>query len=104
MKQQINTLLIALLMSFSVSSQTDSLLCFTQGQVKTFLLTKTELINCLDEYNAMSIDLNTIQETNRNLTIDYNKLEIKAVKRKKIAIISTVVAIAEAGILYILIK
>ena len=91
-------------MSFSVSSQTDSLLCFTQGQVKTFLLTKTELNNCLEQYNAQAIEINALAETNDILTVDIAKTEDKSLKRKKLGLWSTIVAILEALGIFLLIK
>jgi hypothetical protein len=50
------------------------------------------------------MDLNTLTESNNNLLVDYTKMENKAVRRKKWAIIATVTASIEVALLFILLR
>ena len=102
--QKLKMILILCLWSCTASSQSDSLICFTQSQVKTFLITKTELNNCLEQYNAISTRFNVLSEQNANLVIDITKTEKKAVRRGKIAIGVIILSILEAIGLAVLIK
>jgi hypothetical protein len=50
------------------------------------------------------MDLNTLTESNNNLLVDYTKMENKAVRRKKWAIIATASASIEGVLLFILLR
>lgn len=74
-------------LNFTAFTQIDSLTCFTPSQIKTFLRTKVELNNCLEQYNVISRDLDTLTASNEILKQDNIKLELKSRRRLKIGLI-----------------
>lgn len=86
--QRIKILLILCSLSFTASSQTtnDSIVCFTQSQVKTFLITKVELNNCLEQYAAVSTELKNSETRNAELVENEEKLERKVKRNRGFAI------------------
>jgi hypothetical protein len=95
--------LIALLISFSGSSQSDSTFCFTSDQVKTFLRTKVELNECNNQYNLVVSDLDALTIANTALTVNVVTKQKKLVRTRVIASVVGLIAIIE-GLLIILIK
>lgn len=84
--RQLKVTVIALCFCFTVSSQSDSLDCFTPSQVKTFLRTKVELNNCLGEFNRISVANDALTATNAELVDSNVKLDKKMRRNRRIAI------------------
>lgn len=86
-------ILILSFWSCTALSQNDSLKCFTLGEVKTFLLTKVELNNCLEQYDIKAQEVKDLkeekeelQDKNYDLKQDLEKSNKKAKRRLGVAI------------------
>lgn len=83
--QILNLTLILFCLNTSAFSQNDSTLCFTKAQVRTFLITKVELNNCIESSNVLMNQLEDVRATNETLTIDYTKSKKKLKRTRWIA-------------------
>lgn len=68
-------------------SQLDSLHCFTTSQVQTFLSTKVELQNCLENYSIVVNERDSLTVENVDLTNELTSTSKKLKRNRKIAII-----------------
>lgn len=93
--QKLRMILILCLLSGTVLSQSnDSTYCFTQAQVKTFLMTKAELEFCLESNEVLLNDLGDAQNRNIELETDLTKTNKKLRRTRWIAsggVLSTII-------------
>ena len=90
-------ILILSFWSFTAWNQSDSLKCFTLEQVKIFLITKVELNNCLEQYDAKAIEVDSLKEEKKELQEEKKELEADVEKFKRKSKKRGGIAIATSG-------
>ena len=78
--------MIVFFLSFTASSQLDSLHCFTTPQVQQFLYTKVELELCLSQYDNIVTENDSLLVSNSKLHTEVDNTKKKLKRTRGVAI------------------